>query len=504
MKRYLFCIALISGWLNAVDSLNKFNNGILSRHKVSRTGRSFLFTRPVYYNLDATENLLQNIIHCKLGPNQAVVQVTGIYQESLHKRNLAGYFLINCKDHLVIKGDKTFDPCARDIRAEWLNLPHDFDGILSINPKQRQAAVIFEYHQNITPWIDWELFRCSWVAITLPVVYIENDMCLSQEIINHGTPCDNQPSDIISAFNQQDWLFGKIAPHKQHKAGVAEIRLWFGTTLPTYDDFLLTLYSCLIIPTAHKQKPTYIFNPFVGVNGHFGIATGIRFELPLYNECSPIKPRFYVHAEHIIFEPSSQARILDLKDSSGVTGFGDDIPVCNRQWSRYLLLRQPGQTMVTPGVNILTQCVRVRPYSTLDLLTGLKLRYKGFYVEAGYSLWARSREKIKLELPKCETREFSFEHFGIAGSEPGTSASRSTICAQASCDPEFEFIKKTDISLASGAYPGGSSNRFHGLIGYIAEPSALFFCGLGGFYEFPHTNTTLSNWGIWAQMGSSF
>lgn len=496
MKRsYIFFLSLLSLTANA--------NKILG-DKVLRTSRSFLFPRPVYHNFAAVRNLFSNIINCKKGPNRAAAQLTAIYQHSFQSnKHITQYFLFNCKDRLIIRGDSAPDSHVRDVRAEWLNLPANFSGTLFLCPSQKQSAFVINYNQDLCQWFNWDMTRYSWLDIQIPIQYIENNLGLSQQIAQLGTQVAGLPKDIIEAFNQPQWNFGLIAPCKLKKLGVGEIRIGFGTTFPTDPDYLLTTSSFLIFPTESAQKPTYMFNPFIGTNRHFGLGSNVRFELPLYDECWPIQPKLFFAAEVTYFFSNKQSRIFDLKDPSGVTGFAADIPRINRQWSRYLLFRRPGQVLPTPGVNILTQRAHVNPSATVDLTTGFKARCKAVYAEIGYNIWARNRERVWLVPPCCETGRYSFECFGIAGRHTDTSASCSNICRQAADDECFQFIKPEDISLASGTYPGGSAHRIHGLIGYISPNCDQYFAGFGAFYEIPHLNT-FRNWGLWGQAGVSF
>ncbi len=50
---------------------------------------------------------------------------------------------------LVSGDDNSNDQYIRDIRAEWLQLPANFKGTMSIVPYQRQEGVILEYHHDV-------------------------------------------------------------------------------------------------------------------------------------------------------------------------------------------------------------------------------------------------------------------------------------------------------------------------------------------------------------------
>ena len=176
----------------------------------------------------------------------------------------------------------------------------------------------------------------------------------------------------------------------------------------------------------------------------------------------------------------------------------------NLQWSRYLLLRREGEINTVPAVNILTQRARVKPYNMVDLSTGFKFKKDTTEVEIGYDLWAKHSERVTPLRPCCASLPFPITEYGIAGTAT-SSANESTITTLAEDDPEFVHLKERDLNFHSAASRGGFTNRIHAAAGYTycGESHDIFFGG-GIFYEHPHTNIALENWGLWFKFVDEF
>src|SRR5437868_5468930 len=116
------------------------------------TSHTFLFNRPIYYNITAQYSLWNSIVHDKAGANCAAGQITGMYQKSDRTKKLGGYFLLHCKDCVTIRGDNATNSQNRDIRAEYFNLPSNYSGTFCLKPEQEQAAVVLEFNQNLSTY----------------------------------------------------------------------------------------------------------------------------------------------------------------------------------------------------------------------------------------------------------------------------------------------------------------------------------------------------------------
>lgn len=464
-----------------------------------KTSQTFLYYRPVYFNIAAKHSLWSQMFYEKSQSCKGVFQFLPIYQESRDNLHLAKYFLINCKEKIIIAGDNSIYQNSRDVRAEWFNLPNDFASYLSLNPCQKQTAFIFNFNQDLKNWTNIEYFRNFWLDLSIPVTQVKNNINPIASIINNsGT---NQ--ELILAL-QNVPINAKFTPQNLENTEIAQIKLTLGTRWFTQNNFFLAMYGSLIAPGSDHPGPRYLFNSIVGPNGHWGMATGLRLELPLFscpenyidtycfnnNQNIGFKTWLFLDIENQNFFRAKRCRVFDLK---------------HKQWSRYLKFKRQNQENSITGTQILTLDSWVNPHNMVDITTGIMFRFNQIEAQIGYSLWARQQETIRLVRPACLETGFAFEQFGIAGPIPGTSASNSTIKNLALIDPEFTFLKEEDIDLCSGSYPGGSSNKIYLFMGLNTLVNNNFiFSGIGSFYEWAHTNNAITNWGVWAKFGTSF
>lgn len=454
--------------------------------KSCKTGQSFMFTRPLDHNVFAFAERYYQMAFEEDWSSTYRMQAIVAGQKTVGSSTQApGYFLINCQPTIRIAGDTSPDATTRDVRAEWLNLPSDFSGLASVNPQQKQVGTILTVERSLKGMLDWTFLEGWWVRMNMPIMAVENNLQLTQhEVSGSG----GAPNDIISAFDQDTWKAGKMVNRSMSHTALGSINLALGSTWWHSENFVLSTYSGVSIPVSSKQSPEYIFSPFVGPNGHLAIDFGVIAELPIAVSCR-WNTKLFLNVENHYYIENHQMRILELHD---------------KPWSRYLQVRQEGSPLTTQAVNVLTQCVKVRPFNAVDLATGLSLEAYGWQFSLGYGLWARNTEELELTPPACETAHYSFEKYGIAGTG-SASASKSTISEQAANDGEFITIKPSDIDLCTSGSRGGMSQRVLAAASYLWEGSRHHMVfDIGGYYEFPRTNVTLRQWGLWGKVAVSF
>lgn len=456
---------------------------------------SFMYTRPIIEDLVRQLAFWHDLIYNKDACRPAL-QGSAFFQTSVPNDKVSRYFLINKKNELLVTGDAFPSAPIRDIRAEWLGINNDsFYGLLSVNPHQKQfgfeleAYVPFEGLCKATTMLDnW------WVAIRIPVVCVENNICLRQSgVQNRGT---GVAYDIVSAFNQPDWRAARMVG-KQRRVGLAEINMRVGSTYLDQDYFEFGYYSGMSFATTGSQEACNIFYPFAGHNGHCSVDGGINLQIPL-NSCTDSHAiGWYIDLEVHWLLRKRQCRTFDLR---------------NKQWSRYLLFNQKDgfQEKNIPGVNILTREVWVNPYGIVDFSTGWRYINDRIECEAGYSLWGHGNEHLRLIHPFPS-------NYGISGpidpANPNivTTASQSTIANQASFDvdnngnPVFVTISAKDLDLYSAASRSAIVHKIHGAFSIKRRNcSHDAFIGIGSSYEFPQRNSALEIWSFWAKIGAAF
>lgn len=469
--------------------------------------RTYMYTRPACYNLAMYQQLWHNFVYNKKGPVYGGFEVIGYYQPSVKRAKNARYFLIERKNSLLVAGDAVTDLLVtRDIRAEWVNLPSDFQGKLSVCPEQKQGGLTLQYNQDLSQFFDLGIFKDWAFGIELPFIWVENNMNFSQfdvqcsqyDLVGTCT----QPN-IICAFNQPGWCFAKIPCGKQKRFDLAEIRFTLGRAMMNSETFQLASFTEVSIPTAKHPEPEYLFDPVVGNGRHFTLGGAVLTQVLLNRDYSKASWSFFLNLEGLFLVRNKQHRTFDLM---------------NKPWSRYMLYTRknspPGSTV--PGVNVLTLPVTVRPFGQADFSMGLRVKGPLYEFECGYNLWGHGGETVRLRsqlqapFNKCGG---GLNEFGIAGAgtitvqgqQVAASASRSTIAQREADDATFVTIKTNDIDLHSAQAGSALNHKLHFAMGLENTGEGMnAFAGFGGWIEFPQKNSPLQTWGLWFKFGGTF
>lgn len=492
-------------------------------------GQSFMFTRPGYQRLSMKNSLWHSVAYNEKGPQEAAFQSIGYYQESSPYDYGPYYFMPSCKKEIMISGDdQKSNIYYRDVRAEWLNLPSDFVGFMSLCPAQRQAGAIIEYQQDFSRFTKNDFLNDYWLNISIPLVWVKNDIGLTQAIGNYGTPVDGQPRDIRQAFRQCDWYYSKICGAKQ-LVEPAEINFRLGKAYLSKNNFQLIYYTGLSIPMSKGQDARYMFAPVAGYNGQLGLEVGFQGQIVLSKDEACCVFCLFAELESIFLLQDKQYRTFDL---------------CRKPWSRFMLFNRrhgpPDQRI--PGVNVLTRRVQVSPYTVVDFATGWRMKVGNIECEFGYGLWGHGTEKIEF-LRKCQDERFGCRacyniepcdqgtgicrpchqtpcsceesEFGIAGTGcrispisgqcEATSACQSTINYQASNDDAFISIRDSDLDLLSASSRSAILHSAYASVGtFVHRGNITSFCGAGLAVDVPQRNSSLAGWSVWVKGGATF
>jgi hypothetical protein len=456
--------------------------------------QTFMFTRPAYQQASIQEGLWHSIIYEKKGTWRGAFRITGIVQTSKEFTDeVRQYFLLPCKTDLLIAGDEvsSYFYC-RDVRAEWLNLPSNFSGYMTATPRQKQFGCVLEFHQDLCNIIDVNFLKESWLRAAVPIMSVENELRVhTWGEHNVGT---DFPATIKEALCQSTWKFAKMGC-KHSVTEPSEFNVRIGKSYLAHDFYQLTYFTGLSIPVAGRQKPEHLFYPFAGYNGHMGVEAGLHVQVPLTRELTPYAFSFFFGLDTIFLVRDKQCRTFDLVD---------------KPWSRYMLynLKHGTPDQKIPGVNLLTQYVRVFPYNLSDFSCGWRLRTDHLEIELGYNVWGHGNEKI-------QPIHYVHKEFGIAGTKPlidpitknpeASTASHSTIDLLAEDDDSFVCVCESDIDWKSGASRTAINHKAHITVGALQNGErydGLF--GLGIYFEFPQKHTALFSWGMWATVGATF
>jgi len=430
--------------------------------------RSFLYTRP-FYDYLFLERLFNRAVNYKKGKLQAGLSLIGAHQQSTHNQKTTHYFLARDRDALSIAGDDTIQKNSRDFRAEWIGLPNDFFAVFTFKPKQKQDGVSIEWIQQLAKWTENSFLSDCYIRILLPFYSARNHLDFESS--------GDTKQELLQAFNNSAWLFAHITDQHQHRTGLGKVELAFGSK---YEEERLTLmYETMVaIPTGNKQNAKKLFQPVVGSNRHFEIGGRLCIDYGLCTFENPLQVHFFVDLQGILLVKNHQNRTIDLKQ---------------KPLSRYLLFNkqstEPSDINI-PGVNVLTRRCSVRPFMIADFSVGWSFFYKNFCFEFGYNVWGRHQERVELSDPFVP-------EFGIAGTEPGTTASLSTIAKQAPNDELFTPITFFDLDFRSAQSASAVNQTIHFALGrcHIRDLSEMFFSA-SFFREFAQQHGALSKWGI--------
>lgn len=451
--------------------------------------RSFMYTKPGSYDVVMEQALWHDIAYNKKGTVRGGLQAIPFFQQSLPLEKNTRYFLMNGKEELVVAGDDTPYKLSRDIWAGWVGLPENFSGTLSVNPKQQQKGALIEYHQDLKQWVDIMILRDMYITVLMTVSETHNSINLCQK--NVTNPGEEFPRDIIEAFNPPTWCYSRITNEKK-RVGLADMRIKIGTSYISEDAFQLNYYSVMAIPTGNKQNGHTMFQAVNGNNHHFGIGAGINMQAPMNRDLTNFELCCFLDLESVILIRNKQFRTYDTFD---------------KPWGRFMQVNKPNfvddpldieETTDLPGVNFMTQRITAKPFNVVDFAFGVRAKTSAVEAEIGYSIWGHGNERTNLDQPYTEI-------FGVAGSAPGKTASRSTIAQKAPDDLDFVPIAKSDFNPQSGESYGGFNQRAIMSLGWVNKLTNVdTILGVGASVDVPFHNSFLQLWKIWVKFSATF
>jgi hypothetical protein len=489
------------------------------------TSHTFFSVRPLFQSgspelFTLFHNACDSNIDCHPGAFQAVL----FGSKTTHKKEcnpLATYFFPFNKSALLTgeNGSDVVQSGQADVIANYFGVltanplvgPQEYNFFngsfvsgIRINPEQSVWGIGLAYRQYIgttcNPW---------WVAANAPLMQVKNRLNFCEQIINPGSG-DIQPGYVGSitqallgqtVFGNKAFQFGKIAPNNcLTKTGIGDIELKLGYTFAHECACCIDGYVGVVIPSGNKPKGEYIFEPIVGNNHHFGFIAGTEYTACLYTNANDTRLELIGAVDSRYLLSNVQCRSFDIVD---------------KQWSRYMWLypndKAVSITDITPGINLLTQPLRIQPRFSVTANIELAITGNCWSGELGVNIYARQAEKA------------SFAHCwpntpGIVGINPLDrnalhTKSNATIRRYAQIsgfiandlDPAYVPITACDINLQSATHPAFITHTVYGSLGYQYDTCNYpFFIGLGSSYEFSDDNSGINRWTVWGKTGISF
>jgi len=486
MKRLFLCLIIIP--------INIFGLPIQS-------SQTFMLTKPAYFNIEAYNAFWHNTAYEDECKPMAFQLITYFQKSSTNKhkkkgRQFSEYFLMKDRSQLSVKGDDFIHEHNRDIRAEWLTLPSNFNGTFTLFPEQQQVAFMADFKYELKTHFAGTCFENFFIGASTAFVSVKNKLNLKQDIVSTQ---DDQT--IFGALNRPDIAFNKFF-NKTENTGFADLRFKLGTRFLFRDDIQVYYHSYVLFPLSSDTNAQKFFQAIRGFNDHIGIGTVVNIQIPLSYTCENYLFAFCLDIEDVFLFQNHESRTIDL--------FG-------KPWSRYLLLNKRDGTTNIPAINVLTQKFKVQSYNIIDISSGFRFQTGCIEAEITYGLWAHGHERLRDKDDKNRCKEICHQ-YGIAAKEgeftpsgiPAT-ASRSTIAFQAATDKDaqgnniFVPITNFDLDFHSGASQSALVNRINGAIGYHFHGNKSdAFVGAGGFVEVSQNNAALNQWGVWFKLGAAF
>ena len=504
---------------------------------------TFFSIRPVF-QVNSPEYLAHNRDFYKQCPDGfgGTVQATVLGGKSTHDDGIARFFLPFCKTTLTVNEQPL---PGTDVLASQLNIytqNGNFQSTVEFKPRHSYVGLGINYQQKIYE-------RCNghsiWFTISGPILEVHNRIELVETIINNGggavataipsaisggcpANCPNscnddcllnpaqllQPVDsVVAAFMQPGWCFGRIdnSGNKHHrKTTVGDITVRIGYETVNKDDCHLDSFFGVVIPTGNKPKAIEVFEPIVGHNHHWGIVLGSTFGLEIWkNQCGDITLSGEFDFMVTTLFQRHERRSFDLK---------------YKPWSRYMqFYKDINQAQLaaastdpfyalalhTPGIDILTQDVRVKPGFYRTFNAGFIIDTRCFELEVGYNFFARQAECLRLD---CEfPTGAALKAIDIGGGATGQFQTinndfGNNCTATPVANYNNNIITAADIDLESAAQPATLTHTAYGSLAYHFDVCAGYpmYVAVGGSYEFPPDNVGLNRWMAWGKFGIAF
>lgn len=528
--------------------------GELATSRCGQTGRSVLWTRPLFQSNmpEMISGFREGLFHAKNDEGCGSFQLVLFGSKSRNNDNLQRYFTpfgLSCltvdeatPDSLAGPGVGGAYTPQRNVYAQYFNLitnNENYRSTIAFHAHQSQVGLGMHYRKEF--WRCPETDRAWFVSASTPLTSVRNSFSIEENIQNDGGGVFRGPgSDAIQpvgtmtqAFAQSAWNYGKIATRRSgngcsgstmHRTGLADIELKLGFEWLAAYRYHAESYVGLLVPTGNRNNAEYIFQPIVGAGGHVGLMWGTYLGALIWeNGCGDRTVRYEgaFHSQYLL--SNHQTRSLDLK---------------NRPYSRYIQLYESkeqatqaanlfaargdanvfqARNLATPGINLLTRRVKVTPGFMFNMTSALVFSCKeqsGWQEEIGYNLFFRQADCVALACPWQVGP--AIKHDDGSGrtlpirSIPGFFLKEDPAGAfgpqEALANYDYNRIQESDLDLTSAAQPSIMTYTLYGYLGYQwFDRECPLTAGLGGSVEFAQGSPgAVERWVAWAKVGVTF
>ncbi len=451
------------------------------------------------------------------------LEVVPIGGKTLKSSELAKFFTPFCKNKLSVSNN--FKRDHPDLLSEHFNIyPEDlatqvpgvFNSNICMKVSQAVAGVGLTYRQGF-----WEL-PCSnsllWFELAGPIIHVRNKVSLSEELSSDNTTLlnDGLPQNMIEAFKQQSWCYGKIDDcRSMHKTRLANLEIKFGYQWLKNDCCFFESFAGIIAPTGNRPTGHYLFEPIVGFGKHFGGEVGMTGVFQFWECCnSDIVFSFALDMNAWYFAQHIERRSFDLKDRPWSRYMQTYVSKDQAQQAADLAATDPTEALIlsTPGINVFTKDMCVNPRMAKIVNSALVITGCHAEGEIGYNFFTRQAECVKLASCWKEGPALKDINQGAGYTNNLQTINRWTISPEVGdtqplpvASYDLNLIKECDLDLESAAHPGFITHTFYGSFMWRWDELKFpCFVGLGGSFEYCDDNTYLTRWLGWAKVGFSF
>ena len=390
------------------------------------------------------------------------VQLTGFYEESNNKCDLAKYFGVrnwrdgSCciNDYITVVPALVATTPLTDLNH--LSAPHVLHPGGTITgftladkirwrPDRKAYGIRLDYHQKLD-----KLFKGLFFKVTMPIVHVKTSMnwCSTCDGCN---PCATSCADVCStscsttcgvtsycvrqqlsdgtALNGEykslgDYLTGcvtnddpnakqaALCKAKIHngnsKTGLADIDVILGYNFLYEKDRHVNLNIGVTIPTGNSPKSEYLWEAIVGNHGHWALGFGLDGSYEVWKDTDKSIDLVFAFNYRYLFS-GTEKRIPGFIWPSGTLLTGDGWAGNRALYGHWWLGAKLGETTTAPMANFLARDLKVTPGSHFEAILQAAFNYTSWTFDVGYNFFYKDEENVRFKDGACSPCESTCE-----------------------------------------------------------------------------------------------